>query len=219
MATTHNQDLQASINQAQDSIQHMTSEIGSTNSYIAQFETQFQHKFDTMEAKFMNQFNTLQYVVNQLLNHPSGPSSSDQQDVVDSSHSLHFQSNSFHRDPRLPRVEVNKFDGFDPMGWVTQMEHYFSLHGITDVLAKIHYVVLYLDPERWKLWQWHKHLRQGYISWTQFVVELYDYFDIDTHYLGRLTKLKQSGTMEDFVTAFEHLAFRTEGMLDAFFCE
>jgi hypothetical protein len=100
-----------------------------------------------MDAKFMNQFNTLQSVVNQLLNHPLGPSSSDQPDVVDSSHSLHFQSNSFHRDPRLPHVEVNKFDGSDPTGWVTQMEHYFSLHGITDELAKLRYVVLYLDPE------------------------------------------------------------------------
>jgi hypothetical protein len=140
MATTRNQDLQASINQ-------VTSEIGSTNSLLAQFETQVEHKFDTMEANFMNQFNTLQSVVNQLLNHPSGPSSSDQPDVVDSSHSLHFQSNSFQRDPRLPRVEVNKFDGSDPTGWVTQMEHYFSLHGITDELAKLRYVVLYLDPE------------------------------------------------------------------------
>jgi hypothetical protein len=43
-----------------------------------------------------------------------GPSSSDQPDVVDSSQSPHFHSNSFHREPCLPRVEVNKFDGSDP---------------------------------------------------------------------------------------------------------
>jgi hypothetical protein len=30
------------------------------------------------------------------------------------------------------------------------MEHYFSLHNITDELAKIYYVVLYLDPGCWK---------------------------------------------------------------------
>jgi hypothetical protein len=40
---------------------------------------------------------------------------------------------------------VNKFDGSDPMGWVTQMEHYFSLHGITDDLIKLCISVLYLD--------------------------------------------------------------------------
>jgi hypothetical protein len=61
-----------------------------------------------------------------------------------------FHSKSFHRDPHLPRVEVNKFDGCNPTGWVTQMEHYFSLHGITDELEKLCYVVLYLYPEHWQ---------------------------------------------------------------------
>jgi hypothetical protein len=37
--------------------------------------------------------------------------------------------------------------------------------------------------------------------------------------MGRLTKLKQLGTMEEFIVAFEQLAFRTEGMLDTFFRE
>jgi len=46
----------------------------------------------------------------------------------------------------LPREEVNKFDGLDSTGWVTQMEHYFSLYDITDYLAKLHYGVLYLNP-------------------------------------------------------------------------
>jgi hypothetical protein len=51
------------------------------------------------------------------------------------------------------------------------------------------------------------------------VTELYERFDTDTNDLGRLTKLKQSGTIEDFIAAFEHLAFRIEGMIDAFFRE
>jgi hypothetical protein len=121
----------------------MTSQIGSKNSQIERVE----HKFDTMEAKFITQFITLQSSINQLLNGPMDPSSSDQPDVVDSSLSLHFQPNSFHREPRLPHLEVNKFDGSDPTGWVTQMENYLFLHGITDELAKLCYVVLYLDIE------------------------------------------------------------------------
>jgi hypothetical protein len=54
------------------------------------------------------------------------------------------------------RVDVTKFDGSDPTGWVTQMEHYFSLYGITDELAKLRYGVLHLDQERWQWWQWRK---------------------------------------------------------------
>jgi hypothetical protein len=138
MATTCNQELQASINQSHASIEHMTYEIGSTNSCIEKVE----HKFDTMEAKFTTQF-----------------------------------------------------------------------------IAKLHYVVLYLDPEHWQWWQWHKNSCQGYISWTQFVAELYAHFDTNTHYLDHLTKLKQSCTVEEFITSFEHLSFQIEGMSNAFFHE
>jgi hypothetical protein len=49
------------------------------------------------------------------------------------------------------------------------------------------------------------------------VAEIYERFDTDTNHLGCLTKMKQLGTMEDFIAAFERLAFRTEGMSDAFF--
>jgi hypothetical protein len=45
-------------------------------------------------------------------------------------------------------VDVTKFDGSDPTGWVTQMEHYFSLYGIMNELAKLRYGVLHLDQER-----------------------------------------------------------------------
>jgi hypothetical protein len=49
------------------------------------------------------------------------------------------------------------------------------------------------------------------------VTELYECFDTDTNHLGRLKKLNQSSTVEDFIAAFECLDFRTEGMTDAFF--
>jgi hypothetical protein len=64
-----------------------------------------------------------------------------------------------------------------------------------------------------------KKSHQGYVAWTQFVAEIYECFDTDTNHLGRLTKLKQSGTVEDFIASFERLDFCTEGMSDAFFRE
>jgi flagellar capping protein FliD len=87
MATTQNQELQASINQSHASIEHMTSEISSTNSHIEKVEK----KFDTMEANFTTQFTAIQSIVNQLLNCPTGPSSSDQPNATDSSQYLQFQ--------------------------------------------------------------------------------------------------------------------------------
>jgi hypothetical protein len=110
-------------------------------------------------------------------------------------------------------VDVTKFDGSDPTSWVTQMEHYFSLYEIIDELAKHRYGVLHLDQE---CWQWRKTSHQGYVAWTHFVAKLYQRFDTDTNHLGHLTKLKQSGTVEDFIAAFERLDFHTEGTSDAF---
>jgi len=128
-----------------------------------------------------------------------------------------FHSNPLHRDLRLPRVEVNKFDGSDPTGWVTQMEHYFSLHGITDDLAKLRYGVVYLDLEHQQWWWWHHKSCQGYVAWTHFVAKIYGHFDTDTHSLGQLNKLKQSSTMEECIAAFEKLSFRTDVISDTFF--
>jgi hypothetical protein len=42
---------------------------------------------------------------------------------------------------------------------------------------------------------------------------------LNTNHLGRLKKIKQLGTVEDFIATFECLDFRTKGMSDAFFQE
>jgi len=72
------------------------------------------------------------------------------------SHSYNFHPHHFQCDLRLPCVDVNKFDGSDLTGWVTKMEHYFSLYGITNDLAKLRYGVIHLDQEHWQWWQWRK---------------------------------------------------------------
>jgi hypothetical protein len=100
-------------------------------------------------------------------------------------------------------VDVTKYDGSDPTGWVTQMGHYFPLYGITDELEKLRYGVLHLDKEYWQWWKWRKNVCQGYVAWTQFVAEIYELFCTDTNHLCFFTKLKQSGTVEDFIATFE----------------
>jgi hypothetical protein len=55
------------------------------------------------------------------------------------------------------------------------------------------------------------------MAWTHFVAKIYEHFDTDTNHLGRLTKLKQSGTMEDFITTFERLYFCIERISNDFF--
>lgn len=35
---------------------------------------------------------------------------------------------------KLPKVDLNKFEGSNPTVWVLQMQHYFSLQGIDEQL-------------------------------------------------------------------------------------
>jgi len=89
------------------------------------------------------------------------------------------------------------------------MEHYFSLYNFMDELYKLRYGVLNLDQENWQWWQWRKNVNQGYVAWRQFVANIYEPFDIDTNHLGHLIKLKQSGTVQDFISSFKRVVFCT----------
>ena len=84
----------------------------------------------------------------------------------------------------FPKIEVNKFNGSDPVGWVSQMGHYFSLHNITDDMAKLRVAILYLDYERWEWWQWYKKAYGGCIAWTPFSKVVTTHFDKESHFWG-----------------------------------
>ena len=64
------------------------------------------------------------------------------------------------------RSGCEQFHGSNPLGRVTQMQHYFFLHGIIVDMTKHKAGVLYLDPKRWQWWEWHKTCYVGYIAWS-----------------------------------------------------
>jgi hypothetical protein len=230
MAHTHSQDLEACFNTLQSGFLETQKEVKQLSATVASIDSSINTTINktmqsSMEGVKQELATQLEYVFASLYTKMKIPTDDPFFDAPpkiegeNSSHSHTFQPHHFQLDLRLPRVDVNKFYGSDPTGWVTQMEHYFSLYDITNDLAKLRYGVLHLDQEHWQWWKWRKTSRQGYIAWTQFVTELYERFDTDTNHLGCLTKLKQLGIIEDFIAAFECLAFRIEGMTDAFFRE
>jgi len=222
MAHTHSQDLEDRLNTLQSSLIETQQEVKQLSANVVAINSTMQSSMEEIKQDLTTQlefiFSSLYTKIHIPTDNPSSDSTP-HTEGENSSHSHSFQHHHFQHDLHLARVDVTKFDGSEPTGWVTQMEHYFSLDNITDDLTKLQYGVLHLDQERWQWWQWIKNSRQRYIAWTHFVVELYELFDTDTNHLGHLTKLKQSGTVEDFIASFEHLAFRTEGMSDSFFQE
>jgi hypothetical protein len=222
MAHTRSQDLEARFNTLQYNFTKTQKEVKQLNANVVSINTTMQSSMEAIKQDLTTHLESVISMLRTKMHIPIDNPLSDppsHNEAGNSSHSHNFQHHHFQRDLCLPWVDVTKFDGLDPTGWVTQIEHYFSLYDITDDLAKLWYGVLHLDKERWQWWQWRKTSHQGYIAWIHFVVALYECFDNDTNHLGRLTKLKQSRTMEEFIAAFELLVFRPEGMSDAFFRE
>jgi hypothetical protein len=218
MAHTHSQDLETRFNTLQSGFLETQKEVKQLNAIVSSIDSSINATINTtmqssmeevkqevttqLESVFASLYTKLKIPTDDHFS-KAPPNTEDEH----SSHSHTFQHQHFQRDICLPWVDVTKFDGSDPTGWVTQMEHYFSLYGIIDDLDKLWYGVLHLDQECWQWWQWRKNSRQGYISWTQFVTEFYECFEMDTNHLGHFKKLKQSGTVEDFIAAFDHLDF------------
>ena len=92
------------------------------------------------------------------------------------------------------------------------MEQYFKLNHILDDATKLMLGSMYLDNERWQWWEWHQRCNGPFKIWTQFTKALRDRFEQEDSFLGRHTKLRQTGNVYEYITAFEALAFRTWGL-------
>jgi hypothetical protein len=143
----------------------VTLEIGYTNSKLEILEANVIGEFVAVKGELASLKTALNQWLKQSHRSPSYEQPSHYESEA-SSHNMAFHSNSLHHDPCLPKVEVKKFDGLDPTVWVTQMEHFFSLHGINDDLTKFSYDVLYLDLEHWQWWKWCRKMHQWYVAWT-----------------------------------------------------
>jgi len=112
---------------------------------------------------------------------------------------------------------MHKFDGTHLAPWIAQMEQYFNLNNVLDNETQLMVGSMYLVNARWQWWEWHQCCNGSFLTWATFKKALTKHFDQESSFLGRLTKLQQTGTMDEYVTAFEALAFRTRDLSDAFY--
>eukprot|EP00253_Pinus_taeda_P026079 PITA_26079 len=137
----------------------------------------------------------------------------------ESSHSPHIWHTHPPPSQQPPKLDMHKFDGSHTSALLAQMEQYFKLNHILDDGTKLMLGSMYFDNEWWQWWEWHQRWNGYFRTWTQFTKALRDLFEQEDSYLGCLTKLRQTGTVEEYITAFEGLAFRTKGLTDEFYME
>eukprot|EP00253_Pinus_taeda_P027980 PITA_27980 len=138
----------------------------------------------------------------------------------ESSHSPHLWGPQKQQSrPRPPKLDMHKFDGSHPAAWIAQMEQYFNMNNILDNETQLMVGSMYLDNERWQWWEWHRRCNAPFLTWDKFKKSLTDRFDQESSFLGRLTKLRQTGIVDEYITTFEAFAFRTRGLSDVFYTE
>jgi hypothetical protein len=148
MAHTHSQDLETRFNTLQSGFLKTQKEVKQLSAIVSSIDSSINTTINTTMQSSMEEFK--QELTTQLesvfaslytkLKIPTDDHFFEAPPNIEGEHSSHshtFQNHQFQCDLCLPWVDVTKFDGSNPTGWVTQMEHYFSLYDITDDLAKL----------------------------------------------------------------------------------
>lgn len=120
------------------------------------------YEFRTMESKFQSQLGPKQNSINEFLQHIRGKNcleTSYEPHGEETSHaekdfpsfwfftSPHHTLGNTHQGHRGPKLDMQNFDVTHPMGWVSQMKHFFFPHNIYIVNDKYQVSFLYLDSK------------------------------------------------------------------------
>ena len=132
-------------------------------------------------------------------------------------HSPHSGTqSSFHSDspPFTPhlRLDVPRFDGTDPMGWIFKISQFFEYHRTPEV-DRLRIASFYMEGPALSWFQW-LHRNNMIPSWQEFLQALEVRF-APSYYedpRGSLFKLTQKGSVQDYLNEFERLANRIVGL-------
>jgi hypothetical protein len=119
------------------------------------------------------------------------------------------------------KLDILKFDGEDNREgtrWINKVENYFSMHHISDDDDKINIASMYLEKTTcdWFLW-WDSKCRGGLVrDWDTFKKIFFKRFqDIEEDELfTKLTRLQQTGTMDEFFNEIHVLATHVDDVSD-----
>ena len=138
---------------------------------LANLQVEMAESMENMEKKLEE---SMEIIVN-LIQHPEEKLPNDDnvgQGTHDERNSSHFEKPSFSKSTpggfdsntestqgwfpmgiQLPKIDMRKFDGKDPITWIFQMEQFFDLHQVPN-LQKVTIASLYLEPEKFVWYQW-----------------------------------------------------------------
>jgi hypothetical protein len=121
----------------------------------------------------------------------------------------------------VPKIDMRKFDGKDPITWILQMEQLFDPHNVPHT-QKIQIAYLYLEPNQFVWYQWLCS-RKSLVTWTIFTEEMITHSEYTRRntFFSQLINLKQKGLVTKHIENFQRLNIKVtyipdEHLIDVF---
>jgi hypothetical protein len=114
----------------------------------------------------------------------------------------------------IPKIDMRKFDGKDPITWILQMEKFFDLHNVPHT-QKVRIDSLYLEPNQFVWYRWLCS-RKSLVTWTIFTEEMIAHYE-DTRsntFFSQLINLKQKGSVTENIQNFQRLNIKVTDIPD-----
>ena len=114
------------------------------------------------------------------------------------------------------KLEVPRFDGTEPLGWIFKINQYFEYHNTPDK-DRLTIASFYMEV-RALAWFQYMTTNAQFTSWAAFLQALQTRFAPSQYDdpIGMLFKLTQTSTVADYLSEFETLANRIIGLPPTF---
>jgi hypothetical protein len=121
----------------------------------------------------------------------------------------------------VPKIDMRKFNGKDPITWILHMEQFFDLHNVPHT-QKVQISSLYLEPNQFVWYRWLCSCK-SLVTWKIFMKEMIAHYE-DTQrntFFRQLINLKQKGLVTDHIENFQILNIKVtyipyEHLIDVF---
>jgi hypothetical protein len=190
---------------------------------------ELQKKMDSMEAMLDTKMDGLKGEIMEVLKNFVTEKTPESENA---SHEIHDEdtrkvnqewrnSNFGLKTNHIPKIDMRKFDGKDPITWILQMEQFFDLHNVPHT-QKVRIASLYLEPNQFVWYRWLCS-RKSLVTWTIFTEEMIAHYE-DTRsntFFSQLINLKQKGSVTEHIENFQRLNIKVtdipyEHLIDVF---
>jgi hypothetical protein len=212
-----------------DEGEEMRRDINELQKKMDSMEAKLDTKMDSMEAKLDTKMDGLKGEIMEVLKNFVIEKTPESENA---SHEIHDEdtrkvnqewrnSNFGLKTNHVPKIDMRKFDGKDPITWILHMEQFFDLHNVPHT-QKVRIASLYLEPNQFVWYRWLCS-RKSLVTWTIFMEEMIAHYE-DTRsntFFSQLINLKQKGSVTEHIENFQRLNIKVidipdEHLIDVF---